>query len=102
MTETGDAASAPAITVPIVVPGSSTKTKKDIFGTGGADSPAAFVPAGAWATTAAVAADLNAVGASRAVAHLVLRDGDQFFAGENLPWARLEVNGRGGSRSPRR
>ena len=56
--------------------------------------PAAFVPAGAWAETAEVTADLNAVGASRAVAHLVLRDGDQFFAGENLPWARLEVNGR--------
>ena len=97
-TETSEAetsAPAPAVVVPVATAnGAAGRTKKDIFGTGGAESPAAFVPAGAWAETAEVTADLNAVGASRAVAHLVLRDGDQFFAGENLPWARLEVNGR--------
>ena len=86
----------PTVTVPVgstdTSPGGGV-TKKDIFGTGGTDSPAAFVPAGAWAETAEVAADLEGVGASKAVAHLVLRDGDQFFASENLPWARLVVNG---------
>ena len=88
--------SLPTATVPVgstdTSPGGGV-TKKDIFGTGGTDSPAAFVPAGAWAETAEVAADLEGVGASKAVAHLVLRDGDQFFASENLPWARLVVNG---------
>ena len=86
----------PTVTVPVgstdTSPGGGV-TKKDIFGTGGTDSPAAFVPAGAWAETAEVTADLEGVGASKAVAHLVLRDGDQFFASENLPWARLVVNG---------
>ena len=83
-TETSDASSSDASSSDV----SSSDVSSDAFGLG--DS-ATYVEAGSWAETAPHAVTLG--GRPHAVMHLTLRDGDQLFASENMPWAEVLVNG---------
>lgn len=65
----------------------------DVFDNGGLP---VYTHKGTWAETAPhtvnLGGDASETATATATAHLTLRDGDEFFASENLPWAELIVN----------